>query len=124
MSFPYYTATSPAYEPQMQNIASITNSYPAVVTTTNDHGYLNGAIVRLSVPYDYGMTQINQQYGSISILSSTSFSIDIDSTFYWPWVVPTSPKQAPQTMPIGEIAETLASSNFNTQSLTNNYFFS
>jgi len=118
----YYAAVNPAYQPQMQNIESITNGYPAVVTTVADHGYRDGAIVRLGVPDGFGMTQINGQDGVIVVLSSNSFSIDIDSTSYDPFVTPSEPLQCPRTIPVGEIGQTLASSNFNTQSLTNNYF--
>lgn len=115
MSSPYYTVTDPAYVPQMENIASITLGYPTIVETTEDNGYLDGCIIRLVIPPAWGIPQINGQYAPITVISSTEFSMDIDSTFFDPLVAPSSPVQVPQTIPIGEIAGTLASSNFNRQ---------
>ena len=50
-----------------------------VVTTTNNQ-YIDGMIIRLNIPKGFGMQQANQQQGQITVLSDTSFSIDIDTT--------------------------------------------
>ncbi len=105
-----------AYEiPAMREIAAITNSVEAVVTTTFDHGYLTGGIVRLYIPNYFGMTQANRLKGSITVLTATTFSITIDTSFFDPFVIPTYiPEPAPytsaQVVPIGEDTDHLDSS--------------
>lgn len=78
----------PVYQPAMRIISSITNADPAVVTTTFNHQYQSGLIVRLNVPLGYGMQQANQLYGPIMVTGDTTFTIDIDTTFFDPLVVP------------------------------------
>ena len=72
--------------PQQKTIASITNANPAVITTTTDHGYSTGFNVRVFFPYTasnvFGMEQIAEQTGTITVLSPTSFSITIDTRGY------------------------------------------
>lgn len=109
----YYVAPYPLYVPQMQNIENITNAQQAVVTTTQPHGYLDGAIVRFVIPPDFGIPQINNMTSAIYILSETTFLTSIDTSSFYPFVVPMMPLLAPQVIPVGEIAGTLASSNFN-----------
>jgi hypothetical protein len=98
----------PVFQPSMRIIASITNAYNAVITTTFDHNYVSGEIVRIIVPPHFGMQQIDKQKGPITVLSSTTFSIPIDTRLYDVFSVPsTSPanKQYAQVVSIGEITE-------------------
>ena len=37
----------PVFQPAMRVISSITNGFPAVVTTTFDHQYISGTVMRL-----------------------------------------------------------------------------
>lgn len=91
----YGSDTNPLFRPAVINILSITNSYPAVVVTTYDgvtpaaHGYIDQLIVRFSIPPDFGMELLNKRVGSILVLSSTSFSVDLDTTNMDPFVIPT-----------------------------------
>ena len=97
--------TKPVYQPAMRIIASITNANPAVVTTTFAHQYISGTIVRLNFPPGYGMEQANQLFGEIVVTGPTTFSIDIDTTFFDPFTTPaTFPDNAQiaQCIPIGE----------------------
>lgn len=70
----------PTFQRAMRVISSITNANPAVVTTTTDHQYLTGMVIRLNIPKGFGMQQANQLYGTITVTGDTSFSIDIDTT--------------------------------------------
>jgi len=79
---------NPVFQRAMRVISSITNANPAVVTTTFDHQYLTGLIVRLNIPKGYGMSQANQLYGPITVTGSTTFTIDIDSTLFDTFIVP------------------------------------
>jgi hypothetical protein len=95
----------PVFQPAMRVISSITNGFPAVVTTTFDHQYISGTVMRLYVPVGYGMVQANQLTGEIVVTGPTTFSIDIDTTFFDPFTTPaTFPDNAQiaQCIPIGE----------------------
>ena len=98
----YQAQTFPVYQPAMRIIASISNANPAVVTTTFAHQYLTGTIVRLNFPPGYGMEQANQLTGEIVVTGSTTFSINIDTTLFDPFIVPLGALQIAQTVPIGE----------------------
>jgi GTP:adenosylcobinamide-phosphate guanylyltransferase len=79
----------PIYQPAMRIITDITNSNPAIVTTSFANQYKTGTIVRIIMPYDYGyytwgMSQINNQQGAIEVIDNTHFAIDINTTFYDP----------------------------------------
>ena len=112
MSAGYYAYQYPLYQPAMRMILSITNANPAVVTTTlngtsaGDHLYITGTIVRLDIPPLFGMPQANQLTGTIVVTSPTTFSIDIDTTLFQPYTVPSLtapyPKTYGQVVPIGE----------------------
>jgi hypothetical protein len=95
----------------MRIIAAITNSNPAIVTTTIDHLYLTGIIVRLDIFKGNGMPQANQQVGAIIVTGSTTFTIDIDTTQYDPFFIPTPLPYAAytcsQVVPVGEVNSTL-----------------
>lgn len=90
----YYAVQFPTFQRAMRNILSITQANPAVITTTfdginpGDHQYSTGLIVRINIPRGFGMSQINQFSGKITVLSSSTFSLDIDSTNFDPFVVP------------------------------------
>ncbi len=86
---PYTTAVEyPLAQPAMRIITTITNGFPAVVTTSFAHQYLNGLIVRLYIPQYYGMQQANQLSGTITIIDEVTFSVTIDTTDFDPFVVP------------------------------------
>ena len=97
----------PIFKPAMRIITAITNDFPASITTSFDHGYASGIIIRVVVPIGYGMPQINEKFGSIIVTGATTFDIDIDTRYFSPFVVPVSPKQYAQSIPIGEINSTL-----------------
>jgi len=77
------------FYPKWRTISKITAANPAVVTTTVRHGYAVGQKVRLDVPSEYGMTQMNGLWATITAVPSVStFTTDIDAsaftTFAWP----------------------------------------
>lgn len=106
--------TNPIYQPAMRIITGISNERRAVVTTSFEHDYINGLIIRLDVPREYGMQQISGQFGEITVLSPTTFAITIDSTDYDIFVnQPTGPQYA-QSVPIGERNDQLTGATVNT----------
>lgn len=127
MSVVIYAIQNPVYKPAMRVIYSITKAFPAVVTTavaTNNfnvlvpanHNYITGTIVRLDIPPGYGMTQADQKTGTITVTGPTTFTIDIDTTFFDAFVAPvTFPEnqQLGQVIPIGENNSILTASTVN-----------
>lgn len=114
----FYANPNPIYQPAMRLISSISNANPAVITTTFNHQYVSGIIVRLDVPSYLGMPQADQQVVTIlTILGPTSFAVDMDSSFYEPFSIPGEiPAHANMTamvVPIGEVNRSLAAATVN-----------
>ena len=86
---PSYSFKNPVYKPAMRVIAGITNAQVATVTTTVNHGYIIGTIVRLDIASTGGMLQANQQVGTIlTVPTPTTFTININTTYYDVFTVP------------------------------------
>lgn len=101
---------NPTYQPAMRIIIQITQANPAVITTTFDHDYLSGTIVRLYIPDGYGMRQADKHVGIIDVTSSTTFTIDLDTQRFDAFTIPaTFPDsfQHAQVVPVGQINELL-----------------
>lgn len=64
-------------------ITGITNANPGVVTTSGAHGLSSGDHVWLESIA--GMPQLNRRRVTVTVLSGTTFSIDIDTTAYDVW---------------------------------------
>jgi hypothetical protein len=106
MYIPSFSKKFPIYQPAMRVISAISNSFPVTITTTINHQYQSGLIVRIDVPAGLGMQQLNQQFGPITVTGDTTFSIPIDTTFYDIFILPTqnSGYQDAQSVPFGEIS--------------------
>lgn len=115
---PYYGAlTNPTFMPAVRDIVAITNAFPLQVTTSFAHSYLSGLIVRIKIPQYFGMEILNNVQGSILVTGSTTFTMNIDSTNFDPFVVP-SPQPGSlytpaQVVPIGEDTDILTQSFVN-----------
>jgi len=86
-----YAVEDPIYQPGMRIISAITKASPAVVTTTFDHDFITGTIVRLVIPRADGMTQGDKLTGEITVTGTDTFSIDIDSRLFDTFSIPSSP---------------------------------
>lgn len=104
--------------PAQKVISSITQAFPCVVTTTTNHGYATGQQVRIFFPYSYeklfGMYQINNLIGFITVLSDTTFSLPIDTRNFNAFTVGTTVQNA-QVLPIGDQVSSTSSSFEQTQ---------
>lgn len=106
----------PTFQPAMRIISSITNGFPALVTTTFRHQYSTGMIIRLNIPAGFGMQEANQLYGPIVVTGDTTFTIDIDTTNMDPYVISIVYPfnyQSGQTTPIAEINSILVNATRN-----------
>jgi len=103
MSIQYY----PGYSQQVvirnlitEQIASITNANPAVVTTSNPNSYVAGMVVTFQIPSLFGMSQLNRQIVQVTNVLGTAITVDVDTTNYTPFAYPFSLSSAytPPTM--------------------------
>jgi hypothetical protein len=82
----------------VQTILSITNSYPAIVTTENDHGYVAGMMVTFLIPIPFGMVELNNVNVQVLGITADTLSINIDTTLFTPFAYP-SPLPGAYTPP-------------------------
>ncbi len=106
MPTPYYAYPTPIYQPAMRIVQSITIAIVPEVTTTFAHLYKTGTVVRIDMPEGFGMQQINQKFGTIVVTGSTTFLINIDTTFFDTMLAfidwPADASSYPQCLAIGE----------------------
>jgi len=79
----------PMFRPCARLIQSVTNASPALVTTVHPHGYSTGIVVRFVIPEACGMQQANGLDGEITVVDATSFTINIDTTTFEAFAIPT-----------------------------------
>ena len=103
--------------PNRQEIESITLANPGVVTTTEDHGYLTGLYVRLFMPNGFGMPQVSNRVFLITVLTSDSFSIPVNTSNFDPFALGSS-SQVPQVIPVGEVSSTLLMAERNNDNIS------
>ena len=90
--------------PSSLNITAITQSSPMVVTaeianpTTEVNTYIVGMAVRLMVPKSYGMYQANNLVGTIIALNGLVFTLNIDSSQFDPFVIPSGTGETPASL--------------------------
>jgi hypothetical protein len=102
--YPGYVQQSVNQTPLLQQIASITQANPCVITTSNSHGYNLGAKLSFRIPFIFGMSQLNSLTAQILSVTSNTITIAIDSTQFTPFAYPSPLPNAyslPYTVPIG-----------------------
>lgn len=102
MSSNVYLAPSPVI-PMFLNITDITRANPCQVTTDTDNTYIVGQLVRFSVPFDYGMFQIDGLSGQILSVDVTNliFKVSIDTTQFDTFTSPSGLAQPATMSPAG-----------------------
>ena len=106
--------------PSSLNITAITQSSPMVVTvdvanpTTEANTYIVGMAIRLMVPQTYKMFQANNLVGTIIAISGSNFTLNLNSSSFDAFVVPSGNVTQPATIaPFG--SRNLQYDNTNTQ---------
>lgn len=90
--------------PSALEITNITQSLPMVITvmidnsTTQANTYIVGMAVRLFVPRTYGMYQANNLVGTITAISGSTFTLNLDSTTFDPFAIPSGNVEQPATI--------------------------
>jgi len=113
ISFPIPLYSNPPIEPQFYIpsrfvIIAITLGPTTIVTTSIDHNYVIGQLIRILIPSKYGSRGLNEKEGYvISIPTTNSVEIDINSLGSDPFIasptfIPFESKTPPQILAIGD----------------------
>lgn len=106
------------FDPRRLWITGITAANPAVVSVSTTHSYNVGSKVRIIVPSDFGMTEINKQIAEVTAIGANTLTLDVDSSGYTAFAYPTSATAAagttfPQIVPVGESYDILTDRTYN-----------
>lgn len=106
------------WQPEAKIVTAISVAAAAVVTTSIPHGYVPGAIVRLLVPANFGMTRANGLLATITATpTANTFTTNVNSTgftaFAFPQQAPAFASSYAQSVPVGEIASSFLSASAN-----------
>jgi hypothetical protein len=87
-------------------IVVMTNAFPMVVTVSVQTAkasdtYIVGQLVRLTVPYNYGMFQADNLTAQIIAVNGLTLTLDIDSRGFDAFVIPPSGEQPASLAPAG-----------------------
>ncbi len=69
-------------------IDSITNAFPMVVTTHQDHKYRAGVRVRFQIPNQFGMVQLNDIESQVIAVTNNTLTVNVDSSNFTPFAYP------------------------------------
>jgi len=101
MSIQYY----PGYSQEIiernltvQQIASISQANPCVVTTSDPNHYIPGMKVTFQIPQPFGMQQLNRLNAQVTNVSGTAITLNVDSSNFAPFAYP-SPLPSAYTPP-------------------------
>lgn len=100
----------PIYYPRRRYITKITQASLAVVTLSVTHGYQVGQLVRMVVPSEFGMVEMNGLQATIVAVNTTTTSgntitLDIDSSAFTAFAYPLAaayPFSPALVVPMGE----------------------
>ena len=95
-----YLPPSPVV-PMALLITAITTALPMVITVSGQipgNVYIPGQLVYLSVPRTYGMYQANALTAQINAVNGNEFTVNVDSTQFDPFFVPSSLFEQPATL--------------------------
>jgi len=104
-----YAVEFPAFQPAMRIITAISRTNPAVVTTSFNHQYTDGLIVRLDIPLANGMQQISGIPYPVTVTGGTTFSVPVDATSFDVYV----DTECCCVVPVGEVNNQLTNATRN-----------
>lgn len=108
---------NPTFQKAMRVITDITQAAQAEVTTSFDHDYVSGQIIRFYIPPYFGMTLLNNVIAPITVTSATTFTVPINTTDFDAFTVPLRGDgvqfQYAQVVPVGELTQQLNASTRN-----------
>lgn len=110
--------TPPMFAPRRRYVTAITQAASAVITLSVTHGYQVGEKVRMHVPSDFGMVEMDGELGTITAVSTANntITVDVDSTAFTAFAFPASagvPFTFAQVVPVGDSATVLTGATDN-----------
>lgn len=102
------------FYPRRRFVINITQAASAVVTTSVQHGYTVGQEVRMIVPAAFGMTQMDGIQATITAVTASTFTLNVDSSAFTAFAFPLAavvPFTWAQVVPMGEDTSTALSNN-------------
>lgn len=106
------------YQPSQFFISGITLGATTTVTTTVNHNYVVGQLVRLLIPFGFGSTQLNEQEAYvIAIPNSNQVTLNLSSIGVNPFISATFNTQ-PQIVAVGGINTGAINNDGNVSDLT------
>jgi len=88
MYYPGYSQIQVQMNLIIRTILSITQSYPAILTTVNNHNYVAGMNVTFLIPKQFGMIQLNNLIVQVIELTNDTLVLDIDTSTFTPFAYP------------------------------------
>lgn len=82
----------------VKTIASITQSNPATLTTTDNHNYVAGMNVSFLIPKAFGMQELNKLVVQVLTASTNTLTLNVDTRQFSPFAYP-SPLPTAYTPP-------------------------
>lgn len=108
----------PRFYPRNRRITGISAATSAVITLSVTHGFTAGQSVRIKVPSEFGMIEMDELLGNITAISTANntITVDIDSSAFTAFAFPASAVagagvEAPQVIPVGETANDTFANN-------------
>ena len=102
---------NPIWYPRNRLITSITQASSAVIQLSVTHGFTVGQLVRIYVPSQFGMTQMNGQLATVTAINTTTntITVNVNSSGFTAFAFPSSLVAGagvnfPQVVPVGEAA--------------------
>ena len=93
--------------PSALEITAISQSSPMTITVQVDNAvsqvntYIVGMAVKLFVPYNFGMFQANNLVGTITAISGSVFTLNLDSSQFDQFTIPLTGEQPATIAPNG-----------------------
>jgi len=85
----FFKLSNADYIPKRREISDVTNALEPTVTTTEDHGYAVGQLIRLHVEKRYGMTIEGEKATVLTVPTDDTFTTDYDTSSLSAYVTPT-----------------------------------
>lgn len=94
MFYPGYSQAIVTENLVWKAILTISNSYPMIVTTIQDHHYTAGMRVRFNIPGMFGMVQLNGVESQILSITNNTLTVNVDSRNFTPFAYPSPVPEA------------------------------
>lgn len=83
-AYAYKVSNEAIFVPKQRVITKITQASSAVITFAAPHDFIVGQVVRLRVPSEFGMTEINNQTARVTAISAANntITVNVDTSGY------------------------------------------